>query len=76
MPLFPRVEAGLGIIEPAAREDIGILVDLLVEDMYIGGRTVAGAGFALGGSIDDNVYDISTTHNRAKDSEYMNTQHL
>jgi len=48
--------AGLGIIDPAAREAIGdeILVVREVVDMYMGGKIV-GAGLALGGSMDDRV---------------------
>ena len=62
--LLPRVVPGLGIMEPAAREAIGPepLVVLEVVDMYIGGRIVGGVGFALGGSIADNVYVDRDTH--------------
>lgn len=56
-PVPTRADAGLGIIEPTAREAIGTetLDDRVVEDRYIGGKMV-GAGFALGGSIADSVY--------------------
>lgn len=47
---------GLGIMEPAVLEAIGagMFVDLDVVDMYMGGK-IAGAGFALGGSIAESV---------------------